>query len=46
MKKIIGKGHQLLSLFNIEYEFALKEITDILMANPDKDFILSVREKK
>ena len=46
MKKIIDKGHKLLSLFDIEYHFASKEITDILMSNPDKEFILSVKEKK
>lgn len=46
MKKITGLGHELLSLFDVEYHFASKNITDILMSNPNKKFILSVTEKK
>ncbi len=42
MPKIYGKGHQLLSLFDIEYHAFSAEITDMLMSNPNKRFRLSL----
>ena len=44
MKSIHGKGHQLLAMFDIEYHVFSKEITDELMANPEKMFKLSVEK--
>jgi len=46
IKKITGEGHQILSLFDVEYHFASKEITDVLMSHPTKEFVLSLKEKK
>ena len=42
MKSIHGKGHELLAMFDIEYQVFSKEITNELMANPEKMFKLSV----
>ena len=46
MPKLEGEGHQILSLFNIDYHEVLKEITDELMSNPEKKFRLTVKEIK
>lgn len=46
MKKITGKGYEILSLFDVEYHFVSKEITDVLMSHPDKKFVLCLKEKK
>lgn len=35
---ISGKGHELLSMFDIEYYFFSKKITDELMAKPNETF--------
>lgn len=42
MTEICGKGHDLLSFFNIDYHEFIKEITDKLMSHPDKNFRLSL----
>ena len=42
MPKIYGKGHVLLSFFDIEYEDSIGEITEVLMSNPDARFRLSL----
>ena len=42
-KEIYGKGHEILALFDIEYHFFSKEITDELMGNPNKKFKLTLR---
>ena len=42
MPKIYGKGHVLLSFFDIEYEDSIAEITNVLMSNPDTRFRLSL----
>ncbi len=46
MPKVRGKGHQILSLLNIDYESYIKEIVDELMSFPDSYFTLSVKRKK
>jgi len=38
MPKLEGKGHQILSLLNIDYHEVLEEITNELMSNPNKKF--------
>ena len=42
MPKIYGKGHVLLSFFDIEYHAFSAEITDMLMGNPNARFRLSL----
>lgn len=42
MIKIYGKGHEILSFFNIEYESYIQEIVNELMSNPTKRFRLSL----
>ena len=42
MPKIYGKGHELLSMFDIEYHKFSAEITDMLMSNPNARFRLSL----
>jgi len=42
MPKIYGKGHVLLSFFDIEYEGSIAEITNVLMNNPNVRFRLSL----
>ncbi len=42
MPKIYGKGHELLSMFDIEYHKFSAEITDMLMGNPNARFRLSL----
>ena len=44
MPKLEGKGHEILSLLNIDYHEILEEITDELMGNPEKRFRLSVKQ--
>lgn len=39
MAKLYGKGHEILSLFNVEYP---NELTDILMNDPNARFRLSL----
>lgn len=39
-------GHKLLSLFDIEYHSFSEEITDKLMAHPNKKFKLILQEVK
>ena len=39
-----GKGHELLSLFDIEYHASSAKITDVLMGNPNKKFKLSLEK--
>jgi len=47
MIQIRGKGHEILSFFNIEYDIFIKDITNELMSNPNKKFTLTLeREKK
>jgi len=46
MAKLEGEGHQILSLFNVDYHETLQEITDELMSNPTKQFRLTVKEIK
>ena len=46
MAKLEGEGHQILSLFNIDYHEVLEEITKELMSNPEKKFRLTVKEIK
>lgn len=43
-KSIYGKGHELLSLFDVEYHVFSENITNVLMSNPNKRFRLSVSE--
>jgi len=38
--EIYGKGHELLSFFNIDYHEFITEITDKLMSHPNKNFRL------
>lgn len=42
---ISGKGHELLSMFDIEYYFFSKKITDELMAKPNQTFRLHLSEE-
>ena len=44
MPAIYGKGHVLLSFFDIEYEDSISEITDELMSNPNSRFRLSLEQ--
>ena len=44
MTEIYGKGHELLSLFDIEYHQFSKTITDELLSNPEKKFKLVLEE--
>lgn len=46
MPKIRGKGHQILSCFDIEYEYYIKEIVGELMEFPDSQFTLTLKRKK
>jgi len=46
MPKLEGEGHQILSLFNIDYHETLEEITKELMSKPNKKFRLTVKEIK
>jgi len=39
-KEIFGKGHELLSMFDVEYHAFSAEITNMLMGNPNKRFRL------
>lgn len=43
MTKIYGKGHELLSMFDVEYHAFSAEITDMLMSNPNARFRLSLQ---
>ena len=40
--KVYGKGHEILSCFNIEYESYIQEIASELMNNPTKRYRLSL----
>lgn len=40
--KIYGKGHEILSCFNVEYESYIHEIVSELMNNPNKRYRLSL----
>lgn len=42
MPVIYGKGHVLLSFFNIDYHESIESITEILMSNPTQRFRLSL----
>jgi len=42
MKKIYGKGHEILSYFNIDYESYIQEFASELMSNPNKRYRLSL----
>jgi len=44
--EIIGKGHEILAFFNIDYHLYIKELTDELMRNPNKKFKLSLERIK
>ena len=46
MAKIRGKGHEILSCFNIEYEASIKELVEELMEFPDSQFTLTLKRKK
>jgi len=46
MPKIRGKGHVILSFFNIEYESYIKEIAEELMSFPNSHFTLTLKRKK
>ena len=39
---IYAKGHELLSMFDIDYHLFSQEITNMLMQNPDARFRLSL----
>lgn len=41
LTKIVGKGFELLALFNVEYD---SNITDALMQNPNSRFKLELRK--
>lgn len=43
MPVIYGKGHVLLSFFDIEYEGSISKITNMLMSNPNTRFRLSLK---
>jgi len=40
--EIYGKGHEILSFFNIDYHAYIQEISDELMSHPNKRYRLSV----
>jgi len=40
--KVYGKGHEILSFFNIDYESYIREFADELMNNPNKRYRLSL----
>ena len=42
-KSISAKGHEILSLFDIDYHSFSQKITDVLMQNPDARFRLSLK---
>lgn len=42
MVQIIGKGHEILACFDIEYEGYIKDIADELMSHPDKKYKLTL----
>ena len=44
MTKIYGKGHEILSYFNIDYESYIQEIVSELMSNPTKRYRLSLEK--
>lgn len=44
MPKLEGKGHEILSLFNVDYHETLEEIAGELMGNPEKRFRISVKQ--
>ena len=46
MPKIRGKGHEILSCFDIEYESYIKDIVEELMSFPDSQFTLTLKRKK
>ena len=46
MPKIRGKGHEILSYFDIEYEGYIKELVEELMEFPDSNFTLTLKRKK
>ena len=41
--KIYGKGHEILSLFDVEYHKFSADITEMLMQNPNARFRLSLQ---
>jgi len=46
MPKIRGKGHHILSCFNVEYDESIKEIVEELMSFPESYFTLTLKRKK
>ncbi len=42
MTKIYGKGHEILSCFNVEYESYIQEFANELMSHPNKRYRLSL----
>lgn len=46
MPKIRGKGHEILSCFNIEYEASIQELVNELKSFPDGTFTLTLKRKK
>ncbi len=46
MPKIRGKGHEILSCFDPEYEASIKEIVEELMEYPNSQFTLTLKRKK
>jgi len=44
MPVIYGKGHVLLSFFDIEYEDSISKITEVLMSHPNVQFKLSLEK--
>ena len=46
MPKIRGKGHEILSCCDIEYESYIKELVEELMDFPDSTFTLTLKRKK
>jgi len=43
--EIYGKGHEILSFFNIDYHTYIEEISNELMSHPNKRYRLSVTRK-
>jgi len=46
LAKVRGKGDEILSFFNIEYQSYIKEIVEELMSFPNSKFTLTLKRKK
>jgi len=46
MPRVRGKGHEILTCFNNEYEASIKDIVEELMEFPESQFTLTLKRKK